>query len=79
MATLQLTSHYFEFHLNIRMEDSKAERLLNTADPMDEINRDIERFYFGYEPIYLTASQGRRIKNFFSSENKDYFDEVEMI
>lgn len=79
MVTLQLTSHYLELHINIRMEAIKACRLLNSTDPMDEINKDIARISYGSTPFYLTPSQGRRIKNFFSSENKDFFDNVEML
>ena len=74
---LTLTSRYFEFELNIRMDAEKAEKLMSAKAPMELINGDIDAVAYGFEPSYLTVSQVKKINSFFSKGDCNYFNDID--
>ena len=72
---LTLTSHYFGIELKLRISEAAAKRIEEYAEPMDLINEAITGFDNG-SPRLFSDYQSRKIRNFFTADNKEYFDKI---
>lgn len=76
---IELTSHWNGCKLRLRISAAIAEELFKYSDPMDRINMDCDKVYYGLSPYYLSVGQILKIRRFFAKDNINYFDEVELL
>lgn len=79
MKTITFISHYNDVRYNVRLTDEKADALLNNKSGYSVIelyNTDCDRIAAGYQPLYFSNSQVRRLES--SLLGTDYFDAVEV-
>ena len=78
MKTITLVSHYFDFNVHLLVSEDTYNKLLLCGEPMDLINDDLDRYAHKERPLLLSEGQCRRIRDFFSEGNTDYFDRVHL-
>ena len=75
MKTITFISHHNNIRVNIRLNDQKAEKVLND-DPIDLYITDCNRINAGFEPRYFSKYQIRKLDS--SISIFDYYSNIEV-
>lgn len=75
MKTITFISHYNAIRVNIRLNDDKAEKVIND-DPIDLYISDCNRINAGYEPRYFSKYQISKLNS--SISKFDYYSNIEV-
>lgn len=73
---ITLVSRWYGLKMNLRVPKRVAD-ILSAPDGMNKLNMDLDRYHYGCVPEYLTPYQCRRIINYFSEYDINYWETIE--